>query len=46
MENELEELLEYFEDKKNVINLATFYDKKGLNYDVLKTIYDNIMIIL
>ena len=40
MENELEELLEYFEDKKNVVNLATFYDKKDMNKDVLMMIYN------
>ena len=43
MENELEELLEYFEDKKNVVNLATFYDKKDMNYDVLMIIYNNLV---
>ena len=43
MENELDELLEYFEDKKNVINLATFYDKKDMNYDVLMIIYNNLV---
>jgi hypothetical protein len=43
MENELEELLEYFEDKKNVINLAVFYDKKDMNYDVLMIIYNNLI---
>ena len=43
MENELEELLEYFEDKKNVVNLLTFYDKKDINYDLLMMIYNRIV---
>ena len=40
IEKEIEELLEYFEDKKNVVNLATFYDKKDINKDVLMMIYN------
>lgn len=40
IEKEIEELLEYFEDKKNVVNLATFYDKKDMNKDVLMMIYN------
>ena len=43
MENELDELFEYFEDKKNVINLVTFYNKKNINIDVLLMIYNNIV---
>ena len=43
IENELEELLEYFEDKKNVVNLLTFYDKKDMNYDLLMMIYNRIV---
>jgi hypothetical protein len=43
MEKDLEELLEYFEDKKNVINLATLYDKNGMNCDILMMIYNNIL---
>jgi len=43
MENELEELLEYFEDKRNVVNLLTFYDKKDMNYDLLMMIYNRLV---
>ena len=43
MENELEELLEYFEDKRNVVNLITFYDKKDMNYDLLMMIYNRLV---
>jgi hypothetical protein len=43
MEKDIEELLEYFEDKKNIINLAVLNDKKELNYDVLMIIYNNIV---
>lgn len=43
MEEELEELLEYFDDKKNVINIATLYDKNGMNGDILMMIYNNIV---
>ena len=42
MEKELEELLEYFEDKKNVIDiLTTLNDKYGLNEDILAIIISN-----
>lgn len=43
MENELEELLEYFEDKRIVVNLLTFYDKKDMNYDLLMMIYNRLV---
>lgn len=43
MEKDIEELYEMFEDKKNVINLVTFYDKKNMNYDLLMIIYNNIV---
>jgi hypothetical protein len=43
IEKELEELYVMFEDKKNVINLVTFYDKKDINYDVLMMIYNNLV---
>ena len=43
MKKELDELSEYFEDKKNVMNLVYLYDiynKKDINYDVLMMIYN------
>ena len=43
MEKELDELLEYFEDKRNVVNLLTFYDKKDMNYDLLMMIYNRLV---
>lgn len=43
MEKELEELSVIFEDKKNVINLATLNDKEGMNGDILMIIYNNIV---
>jgi hypothetical protein len=43
MEKELEELSTIFEDKKNVINLATLNDKDGMNNDLLMIIYNNLI---
>jgi hypothetical protein len=40
MEKELEELLVFFEDKKNVLNLATLSDKDGMNSDIIRVIYN------
>jgi hypothetical protein len=42
MEKELEELLAFFEDKKNVINLlAPINDKYGLNEDIIRILINN-----
>jgi len=47
MEKEVEELFVIFEDKKNVINLVTFTNKKNINKyingDVLMMIYNNLV---
>jgi hypothetical protein len=43
MEKELNELFAIFENKKNVLNLATLYDKKCINGDILKIIYGHII---
>lgn len=47
MEKELEELFVMFEDKKNVINLVAFTNKKNItkyiNGDVLMMIYNNLV---
>jgi len=43
MENELDELSAIFEDKKNVVNLATLNDKDGMNGDILMIIYNNLI---
>ena len=43
MEKELNELSEFFEDKKNVINLVALNDKNSMNGDILKIIYDNLV---
>ena len=40
MEKELEELTAFFEDKKNVLNLATLSDKQGINGDIIRVIYN------
>jgi hypothetical protein len=40
MEKELEELSAFFEDKKNVLNLATLSDKQGMNGDIIRVIYN------
>ena len=43
MEQELDELSVIFEDKKNLVNLATFNDKNGMNGDILMIIYNNLL---
>jgi len=43
MEKELDELSVIFEDKKNVINLAVFNDKDGMNNDLLMIIYNHLI---
>jgi hypothetical protein len=40
MEKELEELTAFFEDKKNVINLAMLSKKDGINGDIIRVIYN------
>jgi hypothetical protein len=40
MEKELDELKAFFEDKKNVLNLATLSDKQGMNGDIIRVIYN------
>jgi hypothetical protein len=40
MEKELDELRAFFEDKKNVLNLATLSDKQGMNGDIIRVIYN------
>jgi hypothetical protein len=40
MEKELEELRAFFEDKMNVLNLATLSDKQGMNSDIIRVIYN------
>ena len=43
MENELEELLEYFEDKMHIVNLTALRKKHAMNIDVLMIIYKNLL---
>ncbi len=43
MEKELDELRAFFEDKKNVINLATLSDKQGINGDIIRVIYNHLV---
>jgi hypothetical protein len=43
LEKELEELSIFFEDKKNVLNLATLNDKEGMNSDILMIIYNHLV---
>jgi hypothetical protein len=43
MEKELDELSAFFEDKKNVITLVALNDKTGMNGDILRIIYDNLV---
>lgn len=43
MENELDELSEIFEDKKNLVKLLTLNEMNVINYDALMIIYDNIV---
>jgi hypothetical protein len=43
LEKELEELSIFFEDKKNVLNLAMLNDKEGMNSDILMIIYNHLV---
>jgi len=43
MEKELDELRAFFEDKKNILNLATLSKKDGMNSDVLMSIYRHLV---
>jgi hypothetical protein len=43
MEKELDELLTFFEDKKNVLNLVALNDKDGINRDIIRVIYNFII---
>jgi hypothetical protein len=43
MENELDELLKIFEDKKNLVKLLTLNEMNVINYDVLMIIYDSLV---
>jgi hypothetical protein len=43
IEKEIKELSVIFEDKKNIINLLAFYDKEGMNYDILMIIYNKLV---
>lgn len=43
IEKELDEIAVFLEEKKNIINLVTFNDKKGMNNDILIIIYNNIV---
>ncbi len=43
IEKELDEITAIFEEKKNIINLAVFNDKAGMNNDILMIIYNNLV---
>ena len=43
IDEELNKLREFFEDKKNLINLVAFKEKKEIDCDLLMIIYDNIL---
>ena len=43
IDEELNKLREFFEDKKNLINLVAFNDKKEVDCDLLMIIYNNIV---
>ena len=43
IEKELDEISASIEDKKNLINLAVFNDKEGMNSDLLMIIYNNLV---
>jgi len=43
IEKEIDEITAILEEKKYIINLATFNDKKGMNNDILMIIYNNIL---
>jgi hypothetical protein len=44
MEKELNEISAIEEDKQNLIKLIAFYKKKGMNGDIFKVIYDNLIL--
>ena len=43
IDDELNKLREFFEDKKNLINLVAFKEKKEIDGDLLMVIYNNIV---
>jgi len=43
MEKELDEILAIEEDKRNLINLIAFYEKKDMNGDLFQVIYNNLI---
>ena len=43
IDEELNKLREFFEDKKNLINLVAFKEKKEIDCDLLMVIYNNIV---
>ena len=43
IDEELNKLREFFEDKKNLINLVAFKEKKEIDSDLLMVIYNNIV---
>ena len=43
IEKELDEITAFLEEKKNIINLVTFNDKKGMNNDILMIIYNKLV---
>jgi hypothetical protein len=43
MENELDELTAFFDDKKNIVDLIALNDKHKMNIDVLMIIYKNLV---
>jgi hypothetical protein len=43
IEKEIDEITAILEEKKNIINLVTFNDKKGMNNDILMIIYNNLI---
>jgi hypothetical protein len=44
MEAELDELSAIFEDKKNIVNLVALNDIEGMNGDVLRVIYNHLIV--
>lgn len=43
MEKELDEISAIEEDKRNLINLIAFYEKKDMNGDLFQVIYNNLI---
>jgi hypothetical protein len=43
IEKEIDEITVILEEKKNIINLVIFNDKKGMNNDILMIIYNHIV---